>query len=41
VALRLKRNGVRWVRPLHGGLAGWMKAQLPIEELLVAPPPVA
>jgi 3-mercaptopyruvate sulfurtransferase SseA len=41
VALRLKRNGVRWVRPLRGGLAGWMEARLPVEELLVAPPPVA
>jgi len=33
VALRLKRSGVRWVHPLHGGLAAWIDAGLPLEEL--------
>jgi len=41
VALRLKRSGVRWVRPLQGGLAAWTQARLPVEELLIAPPSVA
>jgi 3-mercaptopyruvate sulfurtransferase SseA len=33
VALRLKRSGVRWVHPLHGGLAAWTEAGLPVEAL--------
>jgi 3-mercaptopyruvate sulfurtransferase SseA len=33
VALLLKRSGVRWVHPLHGGLAGWIDAGLPLEVL--------
>jgi 3-mercaptopyruvate sulfurtransferase SseA len=33
VALLLKRGGVRWVHPLHGGLAGWTDAGFPVEEL--------
>ncbi len=33
MALQLKRSGVRWVHPLHGGLAGWIDAGLPVEEM--------
>lgn len=33
MALRLKRSGVRWVHPLHGGLAAWIDAGLPVEEI--------
>jgi len=33
VALLLKRGGVRWVHPLHGGLAGWTDAGFRVEEL--------
>jgi 3-mercaptopyruvate sulfurtransferase SseA len=35
VALRLKRGGVRWVHPLHGGLRAWVEAGYPVEELTV------
>ena len=33
MALLLKRSGVRWVHPLHGGLAGWIDAGFPLETL--------
>ena len=33
MALQLKRSGVRWVHPLHGGLAGWIDAGFPLEAL--------
>lgn len=33
MALLLKRSGVRWVHPLHGGLAAWIDAGLPVEAL--------
>jgi 3-mercaptopyruvate sulfurtransferase SseA len=33
VALRLTRGGVRWVHPLRGGLAGWIDAGFPVEDL--------
>jgi 3-mercaptopyruvate sulfurtransferase SseA len=33
VALLLRRSGARWVHPLHGGLAGWIDAGLPVEAL--------
>ncbi|HET8532689.1 MAG TPA: hypothetical protein VFO08_16170 [Methylomirabilota bacterium] len=33
MALLLKRAGVRWVHPLGGGLAGWIDAGLPVEDL--------
>jgi 3-mercaptopyruvate sulfurtransferase SseA len=33
VALLLKRSGVRWVHPLHGGLGGWVDAGFPLEAL--------
>jgi len=33
VALRLKRHGVNRVRPLLGGLAGWMEQQFPVERV--------
>jgi len=33
VALQLKRSGVHWVHPLHGGLAGWIDAGLAVEEM--------
>jgi 3-mercaptopyruvate sulfurtransferase SseA len=35
VALRLKRNGVRWVHPLQGGFRAWAEAGYPVEELTV------
>jgi len=37
VALRLKRNGITRVRPLYGGLNGWMQQQFPVEKLVVEP----
>jgi len=33
VALRLKRHGITRVRPLLGGLGGWMDRRLPTEKL--------
>ena len=33
MALRLKRSGVRWVYPLHGGFAAWVGAGFPVEAL--------
>jgi 3-mercaptopyruvate sulfurtransferase SseA len=35
VALRLKRGGVRWVHPLHGGFRAWVDAGYPVEPLTV------
>jgi hypothetical protein len=35
VALRLKRNGLTRVRPLSGGLNGWMEQRFPGEKLVV------
>ena len=35
MALLLKRGGVRWVHPLHGGLAGWIDAGFPVEPMTV------
>ncbi len=39
MALLLKHSGVRWVHPLRGGLAGWIDAGLPVEELTVVSAP--
>ncbi len=36
MALLLKRSGVRWVHPLHGGLAAWADAGFPLEALPLA-----
>jgi hypothetical protein len=36
VALRLRRSGVRWVHPLHRGLAGWTDSGSPVEALALA-----
>jgi 3-mercaptopyruvate sulfurtransferase SseA len=33
VALLLRRSGVRRVHPLRGGLAGWIDAGFPVEDL--------
>jgi 3-mercaptopyruvate sulfurtransferase SseA len=33
VALQLKRRGITRVRPLHGGLEGWMTLGFPVREL--------
>lgn len=35
MALLLKRSGVRWIHPLHGGLAGWIDAGFPLEPLRI------
>jgi len=35
VALRLKRRGITRVRPLEGGLAGWMALNFPVEAVPV------
>ena len=35
MALRLKRRGITRVRPLDGGLAGWMALSFPVRELAV------
>jgi len=39
VALLLKRSGVRWVHPLHGGLAAWIDAGFPLDALRLADEP--
>ena len=36
MALRLMRGAVRWVHPLRGGLAGWIDARCPVEDLRLA-----
>ena len=33
MALRLKRQGIARVRPLHGGLTRWMDCKFPVAEL--------
>ena len=33
MALRLKRNGIRRIRPLKGGLNLWVDLQYPTEQL--------
>ena len=33
MALRLRGGGIRWIHPLRGGLAGWIDAGFPVEEL--------
>ncbi len=33
MALRLKRRGITRVRPLAGGMAGWMALGFPVREL--------
>jgi rhodanese-related sulfurtransferase len=35
VALQLKKSGVRWVHPLHGGFRAWVDAGYPVEELTI------
>ena len=33
MALQLKRRGITRVRPLKGGMAGWMALGFPVREL--------
>jgi 3-mercaptopyruvate sulfurtransferase SseA len=35
VALRMKKLGFQRVRPLEGGLKGWVAAEYPLEERVV------
>jgi hypothetical protein len=37
VALQLKRRGITRVRPLEGGLEGWIALSFPVRELELTP----
>jgi len=36
VALQLKKRGITRVRPLQGGLDGWIALGFPVEKIVVA-----
>jgi len=35
VALQLKKRGITRVRPLQGGLDGWIAREFPVEKIVV------
>jgi rhodanese-related sulfurtransferase len=35
VALQLKKRGITRVRPLQGGLDGWIAREFPVEKIVI------
>jgi 3-mercaptopyruvate sulfurtransferase SseA len=38
VALQLKKRGITRVRPLQGGLDGWIAREFPVEKIAIIEP---